>query len=226
MTPSNAKYDLSNLDKLKEADWDDVFPRVVKYAHRKCVNYSLLGFDFDPEVLVEEAIARAYGCGTSSRSESTFRNWNQDAYPDLASFLISIIKSMLNHLTEHHAAFRMESFSDDESDEFDKPSKFDLEAQNSSFLTGLIRPKTPEEQLVLNRQMDLFRTFLNRLSSEDEEIGMVLMAYEDGAEKPADVSEITGIDIDKVYNINKRLNRRILGFLKENDMNGWERIAR
>lgn len=223
---SNAGYDLENLDKLAAANWDDALPRVYKYAKWKCFNYSLLGFEFDPESLVDEAIARAYGSGTSSTSEPTYRNWNQDAYPDLADFLISIIKSLLSHLKEHHLAFLAESLNDNEKEESHSISKLDYEAQQASFLHGLIRTKTPEEELILKKQRELFRSFLNDLSLSDEEIGFVIMAYEDGAEKAAEVAERTGFEIGKVYNINRRLGRKILQFLKQNEMNGWERIAR
>jgi DNA-directed RNA polymerase specialized sigma24 family protein len=226
MASDNPGYDLDNLDKLAAADWDDTLPKVYKFARWKCFNYALLGYDFDPESLVEEAIARAYGSGTSSSDEPTYRNWNQDIYPDLADFLISIIKSILSHLKDHHSAFKLESLNDDENEENYKISKLDSEAQSACFLNGLIKTKTPEEQLILKSQRKEFREFLDELSLSDEEVGMALMAYEDGAEKAADVAEVTGFEIKKVYNINKRLSRKILQFLKLNEMNGWERIAR
>ncbi len=226
MVSDKVGYDVGNLDKLGAADWDDALPKVYKYVQWKSFNYALLGYDFDPESLVGEAIARAFGSGTSATDEPTYRNWNQDTYPDLADFLISIIKSILSHLKEHHSTFKSESLNDDENEESDKTSKLDSEAQSASFLNGLIKTKTPEVQLILKHQRTLFRNFLNELSLSDEEIGMTLMAYEDGAEKAADVAEVTGFEIEKVYNINKRLRRKVLQFLKLNDMNGWERIAR
>ena len=225
MASNNPGYDLANLDKLEAADWDSALPKVYKYARWKCRYYAQLGCDFDPLQLVDEAVARAYGVGTSSTDEATYRNWNQETCPDLAIFLIGIIKSMLSHLKVHHEKFRSEAL-DNEEVESEKLKTLDFEAQDSIYLSGLIRPKTPEELLILKDQREEFLSFLNDISAADEEIAMVLMAYEDGAVKASEVTEATEYEIVRVYNINKRLSRKIRQFLKKNDMNGWERIAR
>ena len=84
MAEHSPRYDPSIRDELDKADWDSVFPAVLKYARWRAKKFKYLGYRVEPEELVHEAIARAYGVGT----RGTNRNWNKDKYPKLEYFLI------------------------------------------------------------------------------------------------------------------------------------------
>ena len=82
MLKHSSKYDPSIHEKLEKADWDAALPRVLKYAVSRAKIFKWLGDEVEPEALVQEAIARAYGTGT----RGNYRNWNREKCPDLANF--------------------------------------------------------------------------------------------------------------------------------------------
>lgn len=98
MLQHSPKYDTSIHEELEKADWDATLPKVFKYALSRAKIFKWLGDEVEPEALVQEAIARAYGVGTGG----TYRNWNKETCPDLGNFLIGIIRSMTSHKDEHH----------------------------------------------------------------------------------------------------------------------------
>ncbi len=216
---SKSGYDSSIREELQKADWDDALARALKYAHWKSKMFSWLGFEVDPEGLVNEAIARAFGVGTGKDGNTTYRNWNKERFPNLADFLISIVDSIVSHIAEHHSKFAFSSM-DETDEEKDDASRLEFEAQSTS---DFIRPRSPEELVLLKEKTTSLRLFMDSLSDEDEEIGMVLMAMEDGIEKPADIADATGYEVTKVYTITKRLRRKFLEFPASNPANGQGR---
>jgi len=47
------------------------------------------------------------------------------------------------------------------------------------------------------------------ISDDNEDLGMVIMCYEDGISKPREIAEITGLDKDKVNNLKRTLKRKL-----------------
>jgi len=105
MLQNSSKYDPTIHEDVEKADWDSVLPRVLKYAVSRAKIFRWLGDEVEPEALVQEAIARAYGIGI----RDNYRNWNTETCPDLGDFLIGIIRSMTSHKAEHEAEFPSES---------------------------------------------------------------------------------------------------------------------
>jgi len=96
---------------LDEANWDDLLPRLLKYAQSNCRKIRWIGnIVADPEELVEEAIALAYGVGKNNG----YRAWNKEKFPNLHDFLLTIINSIISHLNEHHNKFPSDGIEDQE----------------------------------------------------------------------------------------------------------------
>ncbi|MDY6894061.1 MAG: hypothetical protein SVO01_01390 [Thermotogota bacterium] len=106
MLQYSSKYDPTIHEELDKADWATIRPKVLKYAVYRAKNLQWLGDEVEPEELVNESVARAYGKG----ARGGYRNWDKEKCPDLASFLIGIIRSMTSHMAEHEKDFPSESF--------------------------------------------------------------------------------------------------------------------
>ena len=200
MQPHSQQYDTSIHKELEKADWGAVFPAVLKYAISRSKKFKWLGDEVDPKALVCEAIARAYGIGTGG----TYRNWNKEKYPKLENFLISIIRSITSHKAEHESGFPKEPlFNKDGSPKDNKLFKSGDETR------GFQKPKNPEEELIEAENLQLLIDELDRLSQEDEELGMIIICIEDGITKTRYISEATGYDRKKVNNLLRKLRRRL-----------------
>ncbi len=224
MAEVSDKYDLNARELLEEADLEEALVRTLKYANWKSRCCSWLGHAVSADCLVNEAIARAYGVGTSNSDTHTFRNWDKTRYPDLADFLISTINSMVNHIVEHHENFQGASF-DEEGGQDDphKASKLNQAAQGTEYL---VRSRNPEEMAVISEERNKIRKCLDEIAEKDDEAGLVIMALEDGFEKPAEIAEVLQLDIDTVYNIIKRLRRKLREGMGCDNVNRKDMVAR
>jgi len=200
MLKHSSKYDPTIHADLKKADWDAALPRVLKYAVSRAKMFKWLGDEVEPEALAQEAIARAYGIGT----RGNYRNWDKERCPDLGDFLIGIIRSMTSHKAEHEAEFPSESlFNEDGSA---KDSKI---LKSCDETAGPSKPKTPEEEIIENENLQAFKDELDSLADGDEDLGMVILCIEDGISEPRNIADATGFEKDKVNYLLKRLRRKL-----------------
>jgi len=203
MLQHSPKYDPTIHEELDKADWDAVLPRVYKYAESRAEMFRWLGNEVEPEALVQEAFARAYGIG----DRESYRNWNKESCPDLANFLIGIIRSMTSHDAEHGVKFPKESlFNEDGSPKDEKILKSVDET------AGVYKPKTPEEEIIENENLQTLTDELDHLSDGDEDIGMIILCIKEGISKPRYIAETIGFDKEKVNYLLKRLRRRLANF--------------
>jgi hypothetical protein len=200
MLQHSPKYDPSIHEELEKADWDAALPKVFKYALSRAKIFKWLGDDVEPEALVQEAIARAYGVGT----RGTYRNWNKETCPDLGDFLIGIIRSMTSHKAEHEAGFPSESlFNDDGSP---KDGKF---LKSYGKVAGASKPKNPETEIIEKENLQALQDELDRLADGNEDLGMVILCIEEGISEPRKITEMTGFDKGKVNNLLRKLRRKL-----------------
>jgi len=175
---------------LDEADWDDIFPRLLRYAQSRSYKIRWIGSAAaDPEELVGEAIALAYGVGKNDG----YREWNKEKFPNLLDFLQTIINSLISHLNEHHNKFPSDEIDDELSSDNPDP-----------------------EKLVL--QKDLQEKLYNRIYQEvegDDEMETVILCYEEGITTPRDIAAQTGFDVAQVNNTLKRLRRKLRPLLSQ-----------
>jgi hypothetical protein len=203
---NNKGYAPSVQKELDRVDWDSVLPRVLKSAVQLSKKFFWLGSKVDHEELVSEAIALAYGVGTGG----TYRNWNKNSCPDIADFLIGIIRSLTSHTAEHEAKFTEESiFSEDGSPKDNKLfSTVDT-------ITGCYRPKTPEEEFLESDNLQKLMNFLDMLENENEDLEMVILCIKLEISEPRYIAQETGFKVRKVNNLLKKLRRKLKKFKPE-----------
>ncbi len=76
MNQKSSKYDPTICAELDKEDWNNILPRVLKYALARSMKYHWLGYVVEPKELVHEAISLAYGIGKNE----TYRNWNKEKH--------------------------------------------------------------------------------------------------------------------------------------------------
>lgn len=194
------KYDSSIHEDLEKADWDTILPRVLKYAVSRAKKFKWLGDAVEPEALVQEAIARAYGIG----NRDNYRNWKKETCPDLGDFLIGIIRSMTSHNAEHEAEFTSESFFNEDGSTNDVKI---LKTYDGAM--GSTKPKTPEEIIIANDNLQAFKDELDNLADTDEDLGLIILCIEDGISEPRKIAETTGFDKGKINNLLRKLRRKL-----------------
>lgn len=198
MQPDFNEYlDEKTCETLANAEWDKILPRLLKYATSRVNKYKFLGIPcVEPEDYVHEAITMAYGAGAKGSN----RKWNQERYPDLADFLISIISSITSHESEHYIKFRHKSFGSQEEGRLDP-----LEKEASSVVTT----PSPEQLVIQKQKAKEIIVGINKAVEGDEEMQMVLLCIEEGITKPNQIAGEVGYDVTRVYNILKRMRRKL-----------------
>jgi len=207
LNPESNRYDPATrvrLQQVSEKEWEETLAQVLFYARRKTALLSLLDYRIDCEELVHEAIGRAYGVGTGRFDKLTYRNWDQDKYPLLANFLKGIVKSLVDHILKEHIEIEFLPTVDDD----------DLQTQKVEGLINQQRPsENPENQLLNAERAKQLLAALDVISRDDEEIGMYLLAVQEGHSEAVDQANETGYDIKQIYNIRKRLRRKLAPFI-------------
>jgi hypothetical protein len=189
----NGLYDPSIRKELEQAEWKVLFPKLIRFANTQCYKFRWLGDrHFQPLDLVQEAITLAFGLGKNGN----YRNWNKDYYPDLLSFLKGVIKSIVNHEIEHIAKFPHDS---SEQYEEKDPSSIGVSTDN---------PECNLEDCEINNDFTLRMRKLRSLADGDDEIGLVMMCFDDGISTPREIADATGCDVTHIYNIFKRIKRK------------------
>lgn len=188
-TFGEGKYNPEIRAELDKADWKEISLQLLRFAASKAKMLRAIGVaDAGPEDLIQQAISLAYGVGPNN----TYRNWNKDVYPDLASFLFSVIKSIVSHKKEHAEKFRTKTIDNDLGDKEIKS----------------LSPESPEALVIKEQNFADLKMAIYERAKGDEEIEMVLLCLEDGISKPQDIAKEIGYDINKVNNALKRLRRK------------------
>jgi len=188
-TFGEGKYNSEIHAELDKADWQEISLHLLQFAVSKAKMLRAMGVvDVGPEDLIQQAISLAYGVGPNN----TYRNWNKEVYPDLASFLRSVIKSIVSHKKEHRQKFKTETIDNNLGDK---------EIKSMS-------PETPEALVIKNQDFSNIKKAIYERVKGDEEIEMVLLCFEEGISKPQDIAKEIGYDINKVNNALKRLRRK------------------
>jgi len=162
--------------------------------------YRLLGLAVpEPRDLVHEAIMLAY-CQATDDSN---RRWDQEKCPDLAQFLIGIVRSITSNGVTKLVKRREQSL---HSDDPVVRGRIEREISTSSFTSETL---DPEQLLLREERAKEIIEHLNRVSQGDEEVQMMMLCYEDGISSPRGIAEQTGYDVKQVYKIRERLQKRL-----------------
>lgn len=143
------------------------------------------------------------------------RQWDREKQPNFKKYLMDVIDSLLYHLAtgkdNEILTTEPEPGTEDEKHWHTGSPKRHSEAD------WLVRENaTPEEELLEKEEIERESRSRNRAiemlleeSCGDDELTFVIQAMLDGYDKPGEIAEVTGIDIRDVYNITKRLNRKV-----------------
>jgi hypothetical protein len=201
----NERYDPSIREDLEHANWKEILPRVLYYANYQYKRLVWFGVgDTDPEDLVHEAIALAYGRGENGE----FRNWNKTYYPDLPAFLKSVIKSIVNHKIKHVIDFKHDCI------DVKKGMNGDSAEEDPRIVKSMyagMKDDSPEANLdgcEAKREFSERVAKLESIATGDEEMGMVILCFKDSISTPREIAEATGYDVKNVNNIIKRIRRK------------------
>jgi len=190
------------LQRLETADWKDIILRLTHYARQRARFYSWKSGRSDQ--LLGGKTPEDIACGAIEKVWAGTRDWNPDKYPNLLTHLEWIVKSDTDHLAssmEHKAIDNM-------------PEHRDREDSSTSYEETIPDPlsTTPEMELIAHEEKELeekLKGELYAMVKGDDDLEMLLLCFEEGINKPEIIATQTGWDISKVYNLKKKLFRKV-----------------
>ncbi len=212
----NSKLDNKTLQAIQTADWDDIYPRAVKFAVSKLSFMTGTPREGLPKAdeahdIVNEAIRKIIeGCISNDTdvTEKGHRKWEPSRGP-LLNYLFSVIKSDISHLYESEdylSTSRMpitEESNEDECIEAEELLKRSCVPEKHADGINPDPQQSPEEIQIANELRD---KLLKAVEGDGELEGIVLCML-DGFEKPGDIALQLGIKTSVVNNAKKRLKR-------------------
>jgi hypothetical protein len=137
------------------------------------------------------------------------RDWDPDRYPDLLVHLKWIVRSDIEHLyssLEHKTTGRIPVLIKEDGTEIELGETG--REYPHSFTEKVL---TPEEKLISEHNKKSEQALLAELYDAvkgDEDLEMLLLCFEEGIDKPEAIAIETNWEIDKVYNLKKKLLRK------------------
>jgi hypothetical protein len=217
------KIDNKTLHAIETADWDDIYPRAVKYALSKLSFRTGTPREGVPlieeaEDFVNEAIKKIIeGCNEGEGGKGPtkgIRRWDPSRGA-LLEYLLSVIKSDISHLyksEEYTLTSRMpviDGTNEDEPSEVEELLKRTNIPEEHAVSMNPDPPQTPEEIHSVN---EISKGLLKAVEGDSELEGIALSML-DGFEKPSDIAEQLRIETRVVNNAKKRLQRIYDGIL-------------
>lgn len=143
------------------------------------------------------------------------RNWNPEQNPDFKKYLMDVIDSLVNHLFDStdNKVFTTEPAegSDDRRVWEGASAKHERKHERSADWMAR-QAATPEDLLLEKEEAERRNQGIEMLLVEsrgDEELTYVIQAMLDGYNKAGEIAKVTGIEIRDVYNVMKRLDRKV-----------------
>jgi len=186
-------------EQLEEHPWEDTIPRLDLYAVRKAkrlywqgiMNGNMPGGK-EAQDIVQDTIEDIL---TGQHS------WNPAIQPDLFAHLRSIVDSKLSHLVENVENRSMRSESALRARNEDTPGITSMAELPDSGLS-------PFETLIHAEAEDFFWGFYEFLADEPL-LQNVIECIDASLNKPADIAVHLGVPPKEMYNVRKRLQRRL-----------------
>ena len=203
------------LDLLEAADWKDIVFGLTRYAYWKASKYTWKSGNRNhlPGGNTPEDIA----LGAIEKVWSGVRDWNPDKYPNLLIHLMKVVDSDLNHLFKSMEHWKSERIPDKSDDLGIKGAHDESHAQISATIHQVSIAKNPEEQLIAVEDKEYEHKVKNEfyaMVKGDEDLEMLILCFEERIDKPETIAAQTGWDIQKVYNLKRKLLRKAANFNK------------
>jgi len=181
---------------LRGQDGERIYLLLLEYAHNVSRRYGwtvgrTLPQGASPASVTNEVITKVL---------EGERNWDEQKEPSLLNALRGMVKSEINHLFSSYEVTHVESVSKELADGSERTAD-DFPA-NANVMN-------PEQLLLDHEQAKLETTALDMILKEvegDPELEAVFLAlYE--TDKPKEISDLTGIPVERVYSLRRDLNR-------------------
>jgi len=171
--------DITTLNLLQKADWDDILPRLCLFTKKliRLKGITRLPGGQNAEDVCGEAINAVF---------DGKRAWNPERYPILLEHLKWIVRSLLS---DKGLLGRKEN---------DVMVPGDPEAFGDAVASESGVPAPSEEAVD-------FKVALMREVGGDKELQDLITAIEMDFEKPRDIAEMTGIKVERVYELRRKL---------------------
>ena len=149
------------------------------------------------------------------------RNWNPEQNPDFKKYLMDVIDSLVNHLFDStdNKMFATEPVEGSDDRRVWEGASAKHERKHERSADWMARQSaTPEDLLLEKEEAERRNQGIEMLLAEsrgDEELTYVIQAMLDGYNKAGEIAKVTGIDIRDVYNVMKRLDRKVEAVRKQ-----------
>jgi len=199
------------LELFEAANWDDIILNLTYYAVFRFERYgwkSNLPKGNSPADVALNAIGKVLN-GT--------REWDPDKYPDLLTHLKWIVKSDVEHLSsslEHKKTGRMPVVIKEDGTEVELG---ETACEHTHSISAKVL--TPEEELITKQKKGYENNLLAELHDAvkgDEDLELLLLCFEEGIDKPEKIAIEADWDINKVYNLKRKLLRKAAKVGKKN----------
>lgn len=191
---------------LQAQRWDWIIPRLVEYARARIRARIWAGRRDGPLPGGQEAEDVVYGA--IEKVLEGRRVWDPEAKPDLEAYLRDVIESDLNHLAIGFENRRFMPASQVGSAAVEGEPVPLVERVASRDPAPSARVEEEEER----GEGEAFkRDFLETLADEPEMKAVVEGIFE-GVEKPAELAARAGVPVREIYNMRRKLQRRLLDF--------------
>ncbi len=195
---------------LQAYPWTESVPRLLVYVRAQARRLVWAGRRGGEMPQGREAEDIVYGAIAKVLDGS--RGWDPAREPDLERYLRSICDSELNHLAvgaENRRIVRESRLAPDPADGGPAPG-----------IDSLIAAPAPGPlEALINREAESeaekFRTAFLAFLVDDPPLAAAVGLMLDGTAKPAMLAASLGMDVTEVYNMRKRLQRRLTEFMTE-----------
>lgn len=193
---------------LQQADWPRIALELTDYASTKVQRLQWrtgsgggLPQGKTPEDLAYDAIGKVL---------SGDRRWDPDQNPDLLGYLKAVVDSLVSHLVESEEHMRVRRLPQtEEGAELEGVLQVaDPESPAARYLPR--RPATPEEDLLAKESEEAVVGEIFKAVQGDPELEGLVAAMMEGYTKPAEIAQAKGMKTERVYQLIRKLKRRLL----------------
>jgi DNA-directed RNA polymerase specialized sigma24 family protein len=187
---------LANIPDLSDDRWDELLERLTYHASCKLSRLKWRGVTNGPApagIQPEDLAARAIELFLLGK-----RKWDRTAQPDLEKFLIGVVDSRISSLVR--------SLENRKSRRISPPGAGDESAAVHDFADWGM---DPAKLVVRREEQEAFRAAALKALEGDEHAFEVFECFEADITKPADIAEYLGVPVEEIYNVQKRLRRKL-----------------
>jgi hypothetical protein len=135
------------------------------------------------------------------------RRWDVEKYPDLEEFLRSVIDSLINHLAMSRENRLLEKLPDN-------PYQLEAILRKAARATTNRDPGNPETALLEEERIRREREIMERITAllkDDPDLAKICDCIRNGINKPQAIADKTGLPVEVVYQLGRKLRRRLEG---------------